>query len=319
MNIVVLDGFAADQGELRWDGLSELGSVTVFPRTAPKDLRARAAEAEALITNKVVLDRATIEALPRLRYVGISATGVNVVDLEACRERGIAVTNVPGYSTRSVAELVFALVLHLTHAVAAHDAAVKRGDWARAPDFMFCLFPTTELAGKTFTVIGLGAIGRAVSQIAEAFGMRVLAGAVPGSASTGRRPLSEALPESDIVSLHCPLTPSTTRLVDRAFLSRMKPDAILVNTGRGALLDEDAVVAALLSRRLGGVALDVLTREPPERDNPLLDPAAPFAGRIVVTPHLGWATVEARTRLVAEIVENFAAFIRGERRNRVET
>jgi glycerate dehydrogenase len=318
MNIVVLDGFAADQGELRWDGLSALGAVTVFPRTTREELRARAASAEALVTNKVVLDRATIEALPRLQYVGIAATGTNAVDLGACRERGIAVTNVPGYSTHSVAELVFALVLHLTHAVAAHDAAVKRGEWARAPDFMFCLVPTSELAGKTFTVIGLGAIGNAVSEIARAFGMRVLAGAVPGSASEGRVPLSEALPLSDIVSLHCPLTPDTTRLVNADFLSRMKSTAILVNTGRGALVDEDALANALAGSRLGGAALDVLTREPPASDNPLLDPAAPFARRIVVTPHLAWATVEARTRLVAEVVENFAAFGRGEARNRVE-
>jgi len=318
MNIVVLDGFAADQGEPMWGGLESLGRVTLYPRTAPRDLLSRAAGAEALLTNKVLLDAGTLEKLGALRYVGIVATGTNAVDLSTCRARGIAVTNVPGYSTYSVAQLVFALVLHLTHDVAAHDRRVKEGGWAASPDFVFCLKPLTELAGKTLTIVGMGAIGRAVAGIATAFGMRVVAAAVPGSPSLGRTPLAVALPESDFVTLHCPLTPATRHLVDDGFLRAMKRSAVLVNTGRGALVEEAALARALTDGIIGGAALDVVEREPPDAGNPLLDPSAPFARRIVVTPHIGWATVEARARLVATAVENLAAFQRGERVNRVE-
>ena len=319
MNIVVLDSFAADQGEPVWGGLEALGAVTVHPRTGRAELLSRAGGAEALLTNKVLLDRETLEELDALRYVGVVATGTNAVDLETCRRRGVAVTNVPGYSTYSVAQLVFALLLHLTNDVAAHDSRVKAGGWAAAPDFMFCLRPLTELAGKTLTVVGLGAIGKAVAAIAGAFGMNVVAAAVPGSHSSGRVPLDVALRQSDFVTLHCPLTPATRHLVGDAFLRGMKPSAVLINTSRGALVDEPALVRALQAGTIRAAALDVVAREPPDADNPLLDPRAPFANRIVVTPHIGWATVEARARLVAIAVENLAAFQRGERLNRVET
>jgi len=318
MRTVVLDSFPADHGELSWDGLAPFGEVSVYPRTRAGELLARAQGARALLTNKVVIDAAAVEALPELRYVGVVATGTNVVDVAACRARGIAVTNVPGYSTHSVAQLVFALVLHLTHGVAAHDARVKRGDWASSVDFMFTAQPLTELAGRTFTVVGMGAIGKAVRDVALAFGMNVLAAVVPGSSVEGRVPLAVALPRSDYVSLHCPLTAATHKLVSAEFLGRMKPGAVLINTGRGALIDETAVLTALVTGRLGGLALDVLDGEPPPAGHPLLSGSAPFARKVVVTPHIGWATTAARERLVAAAVENYAAFQRGERLNRVD-
>jgi glycerate dehydrogenase len=318
MRIVVLDGFAAAQNDLTWDRLGEFGDLVVYPRTRSGELVARADGADVLLTNKVLLDRLTIGNLPRLRYVGIVATGTNVVDLGACEERGVAVTNVPGYSTHSVAQLVLALMLHFTHDVAGHSAAVKSGAWAAAPDFVFCLRPLRELAGKTLTVLGMGAVGRGVRDVATALGMQVLAAAVPGSASSDRVPLQEALSVSDFVTLHCPLTPATSRLVGDEFLGAMKRGSVLVNAGRGGLVDEGALLRALESGSLGGLALDVLEREPPLPNHPLLDPSAPWANKVVVTPHVGWATVEARERLICDVVDNLAAFVRGEARNRVE-
>jgi glycerate dehydrogenase len=319
MRIVVLDGFAADQGDGSfWDGLRRLGEVVVHPRTGSGDVVARCAGATVALTNKVAFRRDELAALPALAYVGIVATGTNVVDLDAARAAGVAVTNVPGYSTEAVAELVFALVLHFSHDVAGHDAAVKRGAWAAAPDFAFFTRPLFELADKTLVVVGSGAIGGAVARIGAAFGMRVVKAAVPGSPSReGRTPLAEALPLADVVSLHCPLTPATEGLVNARFLDALKPSAILINTGRGALVNEAELTAALAAGRLGGVGLDVLTEEPPPAEHPLLAPTAPWAARLVVTPHIGWGTVEARRRLAAEVTENVAAFARGERRNRV--
>lgn len=318
MRIVVLDAFAADQGRLGWDALSAHGELTVHPRTRPDEVVERAQGAEAVLTNKVVLDAGVVEQLPALRYIGILATGTNAVDLDACRDRGIAVTNVPGYSTSSVAQLTFAFILHFCQGVASHDAAVKAGRWASSPDFSFTLYPLVELSGKTLCILGLGAIGRAVADIARAFGMEVIAAAVPGSTAEGRRPLREALAESDFVTLHCPLTPTTEKLVGAEFLSMMKPGAIVINTARGGLMDEAALARALSEGRLGGAALDVLGEEPPPADHPLLAPSAPGADRLVVTPHLGWATAEARRRLIAEAAENLGAFCRGQRRNRVD-
>jgi glycerate dehydrogenase len=319
MRIVIVDSFPADQGdETIWSLLTDLGSVSIYPRTRPEDVVDHCREADAVLTNKVVLDGATLAALPQLRYIGVTATGTNVVDTAAARQRGIAVTNVPAYSTQSVAQLVFALILHFTSAVAAHDRAVKQGEWAACRDFSFLAQPVTELAGKTLAIVGAGAIGGTVARIAEAFGMRTIAAAVPGSSSPGRVPLPEALAQADIVSLHCPLTPQTNRLVNAEFLAAMKRDAILINTGRGGLVDEGALLAALESGRLRGVGLDVLTQEPPPAGHLLLDPAAPWAGRLAVTPHIGWATAEARARLVHETIENVKAFARGERRNRVD-
>jgi len=270
------------------------------------------------MTNKVVLDEAVFAGLPDLRYVGLCSTGTNAVDLAAARARGIAVTNVPGYSTESVAQLVFAHILHFSNGVAAHAAAVKEGRWATCPDFCFQLHPLRELAGKTLVVVGMGAIGRAVARVGKAFGMHVVAGAVPGSTVVDRVPLEQALPLADVVTLHCPLSPATANLVEERFLARLKPGAIVVNTSRGGVVSESAVVAALSSGHLGAFAGDVLVDEPPPADHPLLDPAAPFTERVAITPHLGWLTDEARARLRREVGENAAAFLRGERRNRVD-
>jgi glycerate dehydrogenase len=319
---VVLDSFTIDQGEpeTAWRELSALGDLVVHPQTEPEEIGSRAAGALAVISNKVPLGAEELAALPTLRYVGVSATGTNVVDLTAARTAGIAVSNVPGYATESVAELVFALILHFSHDVAGHNAAVKVGVWSASSDFCFFRQPLMELAGKTLVVVGSGAIGGAVARIAEAFGMRVVRAAVPGAparAGQTRTPLPEALPLADFVSLHCPLTEATQGLVGAEFLDAMKPGAILINTGRGGLVDEAALAGALSSGHLGGAGLDVLSTEPPPPNHPLTDPRAPWTGRVVVTPHIGWGTVEARRRLVTEVARNLEAFLRDESRNRI--
>ena len=323
MKIVILDSFPADQGDptYTWEGLRALGDLTVYPRSHEDQIIERARGATALLTNKVEIRRDLLEMLPEIRYVGVLATGTNIVDLEAARARGVAVTNVPGYATDAVAQLVFALILRLTHDVAAHDRAVKAGRWAASPDFSLFVQPLVELAGKTMAVVGTGSIGGTVVRIAEAFGMHVLSAAVPGSPArpgVSRVRLSDALGEADVVSLHCPLTPLTRGLVDATFLRAMKPKAILINTGRGPLINEVDLRAALVAGRLGGVGLDVLGAEPPAPDHPLLDPTAPFASRLIVTPHIGWGTLEARRRLEQAVTRNLAAFIAGERVHRVD-
>jgi glycerate dehydrogenase len=318
VRIVVVDGFAADQGKLSWDELGRMGEVTVHPRTKPSEVVDRCRGADAVLTNKVVIDRTILGALPDLRYIGVTATGTNVIDIESCRARKVAVTNVPGYSTASVAQLTLALILHFTQDVARHAAMVKNGAWAAGPDYSFFAMPLTELAGKTLAVVGMGAIGSVVAAVARAHGMRVLAAQVPGSKSAARAPLDQAISEAHVVTLHCPLTEATRHMVDRRFLRRMRPDALLINTGRGPLVDEAALVDALSEGRLAGVGLDVLSVEPPPPDHPWLDPKAPWADRVVVTPHIGWGTVEARRRLISIVAANLAAYLCGERQNRVD-
>jgi glycerate dehydrogenase len=318
MRIVVLDGFAADQGELAWDDLGKLGQVVVHPRTTAQEVVLRAAGAEAVLTNKVVLTRGVLDRLPDLRYVGIVATGTNVVDFDACRERGIAVTNVPGYCADAVAQFIFAVLLHTLEDVGAYVDEVKANRWAEAPDYCFFMHRHMELAQKNLAILGLGNIGRRVADIGRAFGMNVLATAVPGGSTEGRVPLDAALARADVVSLHCPLTDKTRGLVDRRFVDQMKPDAILINTSRGGLVDEAALVDALSRGRLRAALLDVLGEEPPPRNHPLLDRAAPWARRVIVTPHIAWGKVEARQRLIRLAAENLAAFLRGERKNRVD-
>jgi glycerate dehydrogenase len=320
--LVILDSFAIDQGEPAafWGKLGALGTLTVHQQTESGEIVTRLRDALAVLTNKVPLGAAEFAALPALRYVGVTATGTNIIDLAAARAAGIAVTNVPGYATEAVAELVFALILHFSHDVAGHNAAVKAGVWAAASDFCFFRQPLVELAGKTVVVVGAGGIGGAVARIAEGFGMTVVRAAVPGSpprAGQPRTPLAEALPRADFVSLHCPLTEATRGLVGATFLRALKPGAILINTGRGALVDEAALIEALASGHLGGAGLDVLSVEPPPPNHPLTDPRAPWAGRVVVTPHIGWGTVEARRRLATEVARNLEAFLEGEPRNRI--
>jgi glycerate dehydrogenase len=315
-SIVILDAAPADDHLPGiWQQLEDLGSLTVHPRSTPAEIPERVAAAEAIIINKVPIDRALLAAAPKLRWVGLLATGYNQVDLAACRERGVAVANVPAYSTPSVAQWVFAALLQVFNDVAGHAAAVKDGAWARCPDF--CFFFTTgivELAGKTLVVVGMGDIGGKVAQIARGFDMQVIPAQVPGRpAAADRMPLEEALAQADVISLHCPLTERTAGMVDGAFLSACKRGAVLVNSGRGGLIDEAALAAALGDGRLRAACLDVLSAEPPPHGPILVEHP-----RTLVTPHIAWGSVESRRRLVGEVTANLRAFLAGERRNRVD-
>jgi glycerate dehydrogenase len=308
-NIVVLDGYTLNPGDLSWAGLAALGSCRIYDRTPAEAVVERARGAQVVLTNKTVLHRAAIEALPELGYIGVLATGFNVVDLAAASERGIPVTNVPNYGTPAVAQHTFALILELTHHVGEHAGAVRHGRWCRSPDFCFWDHPLVELQGLTLGIIGLGNIGQAVAAIGRAFGMRVLAYSVPAAAPG---PLAEPVDletvvrQADVLSLHCPLTPETRGLIDARTLERMKPGAILINTSRGPLVVEQDLANALNSGRLGGAGLDVLAVEPPSPENPLLT-----ARNCVVTPHVGWATRAARARLLRRAVANVEAFLAG--------
>ncbi|MGN7164245.1 D-2-hydroxyacid dehydrogenase [Paenibacillus cellulositrophicus] len=312
MNIVVLDGHTLNPGDLSWDELGKLGSVTVYERTPAGLIQERIGNAEIVLTNKTPLTREVLEAAENLRYVGVLATGYNVVDIDAAAARGITVTNVPAYGTESVAQFVFALLLELCHQIGRHGDSVRSGDWAKAVDFSYTLTPQIELWGKTMGIVGYGRIGRQVARLAEAFGMRVLVSGRPGKAGGNeedadqRVPLEQLLAESDVVSLHCPLTPETDGLINRERLALMKPSAFLINTARGGLLQEQDVADALNEGRLAGAALDVLAAEPPAADHPLA-----YAPRCIITPHMAWAAVEARERLMSIAVGNVAAFLEG--------
>jgi glycerate dehydrogenase len=313
--IVVLDGFALNPGDLSWDGLGALGRVVVHERSGPEEIPRRARGAFALLVNKAVLSGETLRGLPSLRYIGVLATGTNTVDVGAARGRGVAVTNVPAYSTDSVAQLALALLLALAHHAEEHSRLVREGRWAASPDFSWHHYPLVELAGKTFGAVGYGAIGRRAAALARAFGMEVLAATrSPRSPEEGVTfvSLDELFLASDVVSLHCPLTPETAKMIDARALSLMKPGAFLVNTARGGLVDEQALAEALEQGRLAGAGEDVLAAEPPRHGSPLLT-----ARNCVITPHIGWATHQARSRLMAEAVENLRAFLEGKERNRV--
>ena len=309
MKIVVLDGYTLNPGDLSWGPLEKLGDFTVYDRTLPGELLERASGAEALLTNKVVLDREVLEQLPVLAYIGVQATGYNVVDIEAARERGVVVTNVPAYGAPSVAQMTFALLLELVCAVGRHDGAVRSGKWSASPDFTFHETPLVELAGLTMGIVGFGAIGRAVARLAEAFGMEVLVHTRTPGKEPGVRyvDLDTLFSRSDVVSLHCPLTPETKNLVNRERLRRMKHTAFLLNTARGPLVEEAALAEALNSGTLAGAGVDVLSVEPPPSDNPLLT-----ARNCVITPHIAWATRAARERLMNTLVGNVKAWMSGE-------
>jgi glycerate dehydrogenase len=317
MKIVVLDGYATNPGDLSWEGLKEFGELTVYDRTPAELTLERAAGAEILITNKVFLGNTEIARLPQLRYVGIQATGVNVADLEVARKHGVAVTNVPAYSTNSVAQHAFALLMELTRGVGRHAELVQQGAWTNCPDFAFQETPQIELTEKVFGVIGFGDIGKATAKIAEAFGMRVLVHTrtpdpqtFPGTEFVA---LNQLLVEADVVSLSCPLTAQTEGFINAERLALMKKSSYLINTGRGLLVDEEALASALSRGVIAGAGLDVLSKEPPPADNPLLQ-----APNCFITPHLAWATRAARQRLIDELVANLRAFLNGESRNRVE-
>ena len=316
-NIVVLDAHTLSPlqpGEHSpfhpsWDTLAALGPLQLYPRTKSDEVVARAQNAQILLTNKAVVSADHINALPQLEYIGVMATGYNVVDLDAARARGIPVTNIPGYGTASVAQHVFALLLELTARVGATDAAVKNGDWARCPDFCFTVSPFVELAGKTLGIVGYGTIGQAVARIAAAFGMRILATArspKPSEVPVEWVSREELFRQSDVITLHCPLTEDTRHLINAESLAAMKPSAFLINTGRGPLIDEAALATALKDGVIAGFGGDVLSAEPPSPTNPLL--AAP---RTVITPHIAWASVEARTRLMGILAKNILDFLAG--------
>ena len=315
MNIVVLDGYTLNPGDLNWEPLLDLSEdCQLYERTAAPETVERARDAGIVLTNKVVLDRATLTQLPALRYVGVLATGVNVIDLDAARERGIIVTNVPAYSTASVVQLTFALLLELTNRVGHHSASVRSGNWVRSRDFSYWDFPLIELAGLRLGLVGFGAIAQGVARVAQALGMDVIA--------TRRGPGADEVPgvrlvdletlfrESDVLSLHCPLTPETRGLVNAARLALMKPTACVINTSRGPVVEENDLAAALNAGRLAGAGLDVLSTEPPAADNPLLS-----AKNCFITPHIAWATRSARTRLLDVVVANIRAFLDGKPQN----
>lgn len=316
IKISVLDGYTLNPGDLDWSPLRALGTCAFFDRTPPALTVERARGADALLINKVVLGAAEIAALPDLRYIGVSSTGVNVVDLAAAQQRNIVVTNVPAYSTPSVAQHAFALLLELTRGVGRHSQLVHAGRWASSADFCFWDSPQIELAGLSLGLVGFGAIGQAMARIGRAFEMRILVHT--------RTPDPQGWPEvefvaadelfrrADVVSLHCPLTEATERLVDARRLALLKTSAFLINTGRGQLIDEPALAEALNAGALAGAGLDVLSREPPAGENPLL-----AARNCLITPHLAWATRAARQRLLDTVVANLRAFLAGTPANRV--
>ncbi len=310
MKIVILDAFTANPGDMSWKGLEELGEVTVYDRTKADETVARAADADIVLTNKVIINREVIAQLPQLKYIGVLATGYNVVDIKAAHERGIIVTNVPAYSTESVAQMVFAHLLTVTNRTEHYAILNRQGRWSTNPDFSYWDTELTELAGKTFGIVGLGNIGSRVAQIALAFGMKVkaltskTANALP--AGIEKASLEELLTASDVLSLHCPLTDNTRQMINSETLRQMKPTAILINTGRGPLVDDQAIAEALEEGRLAAFCADVLTEEPPKADNPLLKQPNAF-----ITPHIAWATKEARIRLIQVATDNVSSFLNG--------
>jgi glycerate dehydrogenase len=306
--IVVLDAHPLNPGDLSWEPLHALGACTVHEQTAAEDILDRCAGAEIVLTNKVPLSAATIEHLPHLRYIGVMATGYNIVDTAVAARRDIVVANVPSYGTRSVAQHTIALLLELTNKVGRHATGVRDGDWCRSPAWSYWMEPLLELDDRSMGIVGRGRIGAAVGQAAEAFGLRVSY----TSSRDGRDGLVRLLMQSDVISLHCPLTPDTKELINRASIEHCKPTALLLNTARGGLVNEQDLAAALNSSRLAGAALDVLSTEPPSPANPLLR-----ARNCIITPHIGWASSAARARLLDKAVQNVGAFLAGTPANRV--
>lgn len=316
MKLVVLDGYALNPGDLNWDIFRGLADCEIHDRTAPEDVVARARNAEMVLTNKTALPTEVLARLPGLRYIGVLATGVNVVDLAAARERGIRVTNIPAYGTRSVAQHTLALMLELTNHAGLHARGVAEGRWSRSPDWCYWDQPLVELADLTLGIVGHGRIGRNVAELARAFGMKIQAAArkeKQGEAEGVKFvPLDELLAASDIVSLHCPLTEESRGLINARSLGLMKSTAFLINTSRGPLIEEEDLAAALHQGRIAGAALDVLSVEPPRADHPLLS-----APRCLITPHQAWATYAARRRLLETAARNVRAFLEGRVENNV--
>jgi glycerate dehydrogenase len=300
--LVVVDGHTVNPGDHSWDAFRSVADIEVYDRTPAPFVVERTREADLVIAGKVRFPREVLQQLPRLRYIGVSATGYDIVDVNAARERGVTVTNVPAYGTASVAQAAIALLLELCNRVQLHSDAARSGEWSRNPDWSYAKTPLVELAGKTMGIVGFGRIGQQVARIAEALGMRII--------STRDTPLDDIFRISDVISLHVPLTPETRELVNAARLAQMKPSAILINTARGLLVNEQDLADALNSGRVAGAGLDVLTAEPPVDGSPLLS-----AQNCIVTPHIAWATKEARARLLTTVLENVQGFLNSKPRN----
>ena len=309
MDIIVLDGYCLNHGDLDWTPFERLGNVVVYERTPYEKIVERMGSAPVMITNKCLIDRGVIDSLPDLKYIGVLATGYNNVDTEYCRKKGIAVTNVPSYSTESVVQAVFGLMPELYAGLARHAESVRNGDWIKAPDFCYYLGSLRELNGKTLGVVGVGNIGREVIRVARAMDMNILATAHrprPDEEGIHYVPFEELLRESDFISLHCPLTEETRHMIDEEAIGLMKPTAFIINTARGALIDEPALIRALREGRIAGAGLDVQETEPPAEDSPLYT-----LDNVVLTPHMGWRGLETRRRLVAKVGEDIKAFCEG--------
>lgn len=313
MKIVILDGYTLNPGDLSWDEIRKLGECTVYDRTPPEKILERASKVAAIFTNKVVIGRDIIKQLPDLKFIGVLATGYNVVDLQAAAEADILVANIPAYSTASVAQMVFSHILNIAQNVSKHAKSVKDGDWTNSIDFTYHLTPQTELAGKTLGIIGFGQIGQAVARVGLAFGMKILfqnRSKKETNADFRQVDLDTLLVESDFISLNCPLTDENAGFINKSTIGKMKKSAILINTGRGALINEKDLADALNSGRIAGAGLDVLSTEPPKAENPLL-----AAKNCYITPHIAWATKEARQRLMQIAAQNLKAFINGTPQN----
>ena len=316
MKIIVLDGYGLNPGDLNWEGFETLGELTVYDRTLPSELMERAAGAEVLITNKTLITAENMADLPELKYIGVLATGYNVVDIDAAKARGIVVTNIPAYSTASVAQMVFAHILNITQRVGYYADENKQGRWTKNADFCYWDTQLVELQGKKMGIVGFGNIGQATAGIAQAFGMEVCVYSSKPQfvlpSGIKKMDLDELFMECDVISLHCPLTPDTKEMVNTERLSKMKKNAILINTGRGPLINEQDLADALNEGRIAAAGLDVLSVEPSVEGNPLLT-----ARNCFITPHIAWATLEARTRLMEIAVQNLKSYLNGQIINNV--
>lgn len=315
MKIVVLDGHALNPGDLSWDKLRQLGEVVIYDRTPINKVVEHGKGADALITNKVAIGAEEIKNLPSLKYIGVSATGYNIIDIEAAKQNNVAVSNVPGYSTASVVQLTFALLLELCWRVQRHSDSVREGKWSRSLDFSFWDYPLVELSGKTLGIIGFGSIGQQVADVGTAFGMNIIGNSRRQTDQSHRKnfrwgEVSELLAQSDVVSIHCPLTPDTKGLINSESLKTMKSSAFLLNTARGPIVVDEDLADALNHGIIAGAGIDVLSVEPPKENKPLFT-----AQNCIITPHIAWATLEARSRLMEILSDNLSAFIQGRAQN----
>lgn len=311
MKIVILDGYTENPGDLSWSGMEQFGEVTVYDRTPQELIIKRIGDAEAVYTNKTPLTQSTLEACPSIKYIGVLATGYNVVDIEAAKERGIPVSNIPSYGTEAVAQFTIALLLELCHHIGDHSRSVMAGDWTRSEDFCYWNYPLTELAGKTMGIIGFGRIGQAVAKIAQALGMKILAYSRTREEGLETETcryaeLDELLANSDVISLHCPLHPDTQGMINKETIAKMKDHVMILNSSRGPLIVEEDLKEALNSGKVGGAAVDVVSAEPMKEDNPLLK-----ARNCIITPHIAWAPKETRQRLMDIAVDNLRAYAEG--------